>query len=191
VPRPYCLDFLTKAPLLIYFKLLTLNEVWSLHKENSMSQVYSIVYQPQQGTNEPPYHYTRIPAESVKLIANHGIEGDVKAGHNPLRQLNIMSFEMQEALREEGFKTQPGELGEQITIQGFDVDNLPTGTLLEIGDEAVIRINKPRTPCDWFELIQAKPMQEAENRVGVMGTVIHSGVIRVGDPVKVLIAQPS
>jgi MOSC domain-containing protein YiiM len=151
-----------------------------------MSEIHSLTYQPGKSKHVEPYRYNRVPADSLNLIANHGIEGDFKAGRNVRRQLNIMSYEMVMQLKAEGYKTAPGELGEQIVIHDLDVSTLPRGTRLQIGDDAIVEIGGPREPCDWFELIQGKPHQEAEKRVGVMAKVIQTGVIRVGDTVKVI-----
>lgn len=151
-----------------------------------MAEIHSIVYQAKKSVNEPPYRFERTPADRVTLIANWGIEGDRKARKNTYRQLNIMSYATTEQLRAEGFKTAPGELGEQIVIEGLDVITLAKGTRLHIGDSAVIEIGKPRTPCSWFERVQGKPYQSATNRVGIMAKVIRGGEIRIGDAIKVI-----
>ena|SRR5689334_10557659 len=149
-----------------------------------MAQIVSLVYQPGRSKHEPPYHYNRIPAQSLILIAGHGIEGDFKAGRNPKRQINVMAAEMVETLRQEGYKAAPGELGEQIIIAGLDAATLSKGAVLALGDEAVIEVIAPREPCEWFEKIQGKPLQEAEGRIGVLARVITSGRVQVGDTVR-------
>ena len=151
-----------------------------------MPEIISLCYQPAPSLNEPPFRFNRVPADSVNLIANHGIEGDRKARRSSNRQLNILSYETVQELAEEGYKVAPGELGEQIVISGVDLMTLQFGERLQIGDSAIIEIRKPRTPCDWFELIQNKPEEQARGRVGVMAKVLTGGVVRVGDPVTVL-----
>ena len=146
-----------------------------------MPQIVSLVYQPSRSEYTPPYHYNRVPVESLMLVAGKGIEGDFKAGRNAKRHLNILSAETVEALRTDGFKTAPGELGEQIVIGGLDVDALVKGDVLRLGSEALIEVTMVRTPCEWFERIQDKPMAEAEGRLGVMAKVVKGGCIRVGD----------
>ena len=95
-----------------------------------MISVTSIVYKPKSAGSDPEDHYLRIPLDSARLVAGRGIEGDRKGGH-PNRNLNIMSFEILEALREEGFSTLPGQMGEQIVIQGIDVGELAEGEQLQ------------------------------------------------------------
>jgi MOSC domain-containing protein YiiM len=155
-----------------------------------MAKIYSIVYQTKRSLHEPPYRYNRTPAESVELVAGRGIKGDLKAGKSKNRQLNVMSYATTQKLAAEGYKTAPGELGEQIVIAGIDVIQLPKGTQLQIGEEAIIEIGKPRTPCEWFELVQGKSMEESVNRIGVLAKVLRGGMICIGDEVKVLAAEP-
>jgi MOSC domain-containing protein YiiM len=151
-----------------------------------MSEVYSLVYQPNPSEHVKPYHYTRVPVEQVKLIAGHGIEGDQKAGHNPNRHLNIMSYEIVQQLKAEGFKAEPGELGEQIIVRGLDVSRLVDGDRIQLGVSAVAEIVKPRTGCDWFEMIQGKSPSLVQNRMGMMARVVESGIVKVGDAVRVV-----
>lgn len=151
-----------------------------------MSKIYSLCWQKVPSEPVEPYHYSRDSVDRVNLIAGHGIEGDLKAGHHPDRHLNIMSFETLETLRAEGFKTNPGEMGEQIIVSELIIDSLIPGTQLQFGDEAVIEITKPRTGCEWFELVQGKSPKEAVNRMGVMAKVVKSGVVNIGDPIRVL-----
>lgn len=151
-----------------------------------MSEVYSLVYQPSPSEHVEPYRYNRVPVQQVNLMAGHGIEGDLKAGHHPDRQLNIMSYEIVQQLKAEGFKAEPGELGEQIIVRGLDVSTLAAGDRIQLGESAVAEIVKPRTGCDWFEQIQGKSRSLVQNRLGVMARVVESGIVKVGDPVRVV-----
>jgi MOSC domain-containing protein YiiM len=144
-----------------------------------------LLYQPAPSEDKEPYGYVRIPRDTVTLIAGHGIEGDRKAGKNPKRNLNIMASETVKALAAEGFKTQPGEMGEQIQLSGIDVNALKRGDRLQIGS-AIVEITMPRTGCAWFEKIQTHSPKTVQGRLGQMASVIEGGEIRVGDPVRVL-----
>ena len=146
-------------------------------------KIYSIVYQTELSRLAEPFHFNRIPTEQAILVANHGIQGDRKAGKAKKRQLNIMAFETLEQLTGDGYKTQPGEMGEQIIVQGIDFANLAHGTQLQFGKNAVIEITMSRTGCAWFEKIQDKSY---EIDLGVMAMVIEGGEIRVGDAVEVV-----
>jgi MOSC domain-containing protein YiiM len=132
---------------------------------------------------DPENRYLRTPVETANLVAGHGIEGDRKGG-NPKRNLNIMSFETLEALREDGFGTSPGQMGEQIVVQGLDVGKLAVGDRLGIGDTAIVEVISHRTGCQRFERIQGKTAQQAAGYMGIMAKVITGGMIYVGDSVR-------
>ena len=119
---------------------------------------------------------------AATLVADRGIEHDRK-GKGGDRQINLMCSAALAGLRDEGFKTGPGEMGEQIVIDGVDVDQLPPRTRLRIGMEAVVEVVLPRTGCDRFERIQGKPKKLVRGRMGVIVRVVTGGAIAVGDPV--------
>ena len=150
-----------------------------------MIRVTSIVYKPESAISDPEDHYIRVPLDSASLIAGYGIKGDRKGGH-PKRNLNIMTLEILECLREEGFSTLPGQMGEQIVIQGLDVGKLSVGEQLQIGDEALVEVVSHRTGCERFEGIQGKSPELAAGRMGVMAKVVTGGRIAVGDSVRLV-----
>jgi MOSC domain-containing protein YiiM len=149
-----------------------------------MSELVSIVYKPKDAAASAE-GYLRVSLQQAQLIAGYGTEGDAKGGH-PGRHLNIMSAESLRTLAGEGFHTAPGQLGEQLVIAGLAVDSLPGGTRVQIGESACVEIVEPRTGCGRFEQHQGKLRQEAAGRLGVMAQVLVSGLVRVGDPVRLL-----
>ena len=153
-----------------------------------MNSVTSIVYKPESAVSDPEDRYIRIPLNSANLVVGYGIEGDRKGG-NPKRNLNIISSETLETLREDGFSTQPGQMGEQIVVQGIDVGKLAEGAQLQIGDQALVEVVSHRTGCQRFEGIQGKSPKLAAGRMGVMAKVVVGGTVNVGDAVKLLHAN--
>jgi MOSC domain-containing protein YiiM len=150
-----------------------------------MIEIFSIVYKPDSLPSKPSDHYTRVPLEAAVLVANYGIEGDQKGGH-PERQINIMTREVLQNLSGEGFNIQPGQMGEQIVISGFDLNTLAVGERIQLGDEACVEVTSYRTGCDRFEALQGKPRGDAKDRLGVMAKVVAGGAIKIGDTVKIL-----
>jgi MOSC domain-containing protein YiiM len=148
-----------------------------------MPSIVSIAYSPPTKDSRPVDHYHRVPATEAMLLADRGIESDRK-GKGDDRQLNIMSAGTLAQLRDEGFHTGPGQMGEQIVLEGIDVDNLPAGARLRLGHVAIVEVIKPRTGCDRFERIQAKLKKQARGRLGILARVIASGKIAVGDAVR-------
>jgi MOSC domain-containing protein YiiM len=148
-----------------------------------MAHVVSIVYRPRK-TGRPQDRYERVSVDGVRLVECQGIEGDMK-GSTTSRQLNVMFAETLAELGLEGFKVEPGEMGEQIVLAGIDPAALTEGTRLKLG-EAVIEVGILRTGCARFEMIQGKPRSAAKGRLGVLATVVTGGEIAVGDVVEIL-----
>ncbi|MFC9113077.1 MULTISPECIES: MOSC domain-containing protein [Streptomyces] len=154
------------------------------------------------------YSFSKPNRESVRLLAGLGVEGDVHAGvtvkhrsrvaQDPtrpnLRQVHLIHEELFDELAGEGFTVTPGRLGENITTRGIDLLGLPVGTLLRVGEEAVLEVTGLRNPCvqiDAFQdgLLKQVVGREAEGnlvrKAGIMSVVKEGGVVRPGDPVEV------
>ena len=74
---------------------------------------------------------------------------------------------------------EPGTAGENITVEGLNVQELPTGTLLEIGD-ILIRLEAPRKPCYVLDVIDPRLKDVIIGRCGYMASVLQPGVIYPG-----------
>jgi MOSC domain-containing protein YiiM len=108
-----------------------------------MGELLSIVYKPRSALSDAA-GYARTPVPEARLVVGHGIDGDAKGG-NPNRHLNIIAVETVHALGGEGFRTSPGQMGEQLILSSIDVDALPAGTRLQIGASARVELTEPRT----------------------------------------------
>lgn len=159
----------------------------------------------------PTHAFSKQSRSAVRLVEGLGVEGDAHAGvtvqhrsrvaRDPtqpnLRQVHLLHAELLDELAERGFAVAPGELGENLTTQGLALLDLPTGTLLHLGEEAIVRLTGLRNPCaqiDRFRqgLLAAVLDRDVQGRLvrkaGVMGVVVRSGWVRVGDTVRVVIA---
>jgi len=150
-----------------------------------MAVVVSLVCKPAHLPSRPPERYTREPLTEATLLAGHGIAGDRKGGKGD-RHINLMAAETLEQMRAEGFRTGPGEMGEQVVVSGLDLAALKPGERLRLGGNAVLCVVKPRTGCQRFREVQGQPLTGTTGRLGLMLTVEAGGVVRVGDPVEVL-----
>ncbi|MEU0202251.1 MULTISPECIES: MOSC domain-containing protein [unclassified Streptomyces] len=160
------------------------------------------------------YSFTKPNRDSITLLAGLGVEGDVHAGvtvkhrsrvaQDPtrpnLRQVHLMHEELFAEVAEDGFEVAPGQLGENITTAGVDLLGLPTGTLLRIGDSAVLEVTGLRNPCVQIDAFQGGLLKrvvgrdEAGNvvrKAGIMSVVREGGVVRPGDRIEAeLPAEP-
>jgi MOSC domain-containing protein YiiM len=151
--------------------------------------IVSISYRPAHVEQRPEDHYARIPLERATLIEGRGIEGDTK-GCAKDRELNVMRAEAVAELQQEGFRTAPGELGEQLVIAGLDPAVLVPGVRLRLGEAAVIEVVSARTGCSRFAHIQGKPIKAAAGKMGIMVRVVCGGAIAVGAAVTVEDSRP-
>ena len=150
-----------------------------------MSKIYSIVYQPEDKKyDDRMVDFIREPLQQATLVADHGIKGDAKAGRNRSRQLNILSLEWLENLKTKGYRTEPGEFGEQIIVQDLEVEQLTPGDQLQIGESATIEITKARTGCERLEAAQGHSNEAFGGFVGMLAKVVASGEIFVGSTVQ-------
>jgi len=145
-----------------------------------MAHIASIAFSPPTGEPRPDDRYHRVAATTARLVVDLGLEGDRKS-KGGRRQINVMSAATLAQLAEEGFTTCPGAMGEQIVLEGIDVDALAEATRIRLGESAVVEVTYPRTGCDRFQHIQGKHKKLVRGRLGVMVRVIAGGRIAVGD----------
>jgi MOSC domain-containing protein YiiM len=151
-----------------------------------MAVITSIVYQPlDRNYTDRLGNYIRESADAVNLVVDVGIEGDQKGSHHPERNLNILSQEWLAEKSGEGYRTAPGEFGEQMIVSGLAVETLQKGVQLQLGAEAVVEVTKPRTGCDRLVAAQGKSIAGI-GAIGILAKVVKSGAVRVGDVVQVL-----
>jgi MOSC domain-containing protein YiiM len=109
-----------------------------------------------------------------------------------LRQVHLIHAELHDELASAGFHVVAGLMGENITTRGIPLLELPTGTRLRLGAEAVIEVTGLRNPCKQLDALQAGLMAATLDRddqgnlirkAGVMGIVVTSGTVQPGDPI--------
>ena len=90
--------------------------------------------------------------------------------------------------------TTAGQLGENVTTRGVDLLGLPAGTLLHLGDTAVVEVTGLRNPCVQIDRFRPGLMAAVLDRdehggivrkSGVMGIVAAGGDVRPGDAIRV------
>ena len=145
--------------------------------------------------------------EHIYLLADLGVEGDYHAGkfvrhrylankyptRRNMRQILIVDGATYTELTRTGIAIGPGAMGENITIEGIGVMELPEGTRLAVGG-AVIEVTEIRKPCKQLNgtepnLLQAVTTKEAGKtsyRAGIMTRVLQAGWVRAGDRVTLL-----
>jgi MOSC domain-containing protein YiiM len=119
-----------------------------------------------------------MPMEEVcqaQLLADFGLEGCAHAQPGGTRQILLADRETLEAM-----ELQPGVLRENITTYGLNVNSLPIGQQLRIG-EALLEVTMVCTPCNQMERIRPGLRKELWGRRGMLCRVLEGGVVRPGD----------
>jgi MOSC domain-containing protein YiiM len=158
------------------------------------------------------HRFSKPNALFIRLVAGLGVEGDAHAGatvrhrsrvaRDPtqpnLRQVHLLQAELFEELARQGFRVAPGQIGENVTTEGLDLLALPQGTLLRLGEAALVRVTGLRNPCaqlDRFQpgLMAATLDRDAAGRLirkaGIMAVVEQGGEVRPGDAIRVTLPE--
>jgi MOSC domain-containing protein YiiM len=123
----------------------------------------------------------RLPMEElseVQAMADAGFEGCAHARADGKRQVLLVDRETLDAM-----DLPPGALRENITTEGINVNGLPLGQLLQIGD-ARLEVSAVCTPCDLMEKIRPGLRKELYGRRGMLCRVTKGGTIRCGDRIE-------
>jgi MOSC domain-containing protein YiiM len=82
----------------------------------------------------------------------------------------------------------PGDLRENITVQGVSIDSLQPDTLLQSG-EVILKIVDICDPCKKLEDIRPGLMQAAVGMRGMLAVVIRGGQLNNAAPVMIVQEQ--
>ena len=152
--------------------------------------------------------FSKTTQHSIDLIEGLGVQGDAHNGVTVqhlsrmkiqpppanLRQVHLIHAELFDELREAGHLVEPQQLGENVTTRHLDILQLPAGTLLQLGDQALVEVTGLRNPCQQIENFQAGlqdklVFRDAEGKLmrkcGIMGIVKRGGNIQTGASIKV------
>jgi MOSC domain-containing protein YiiM len=162
---------------------------------------------------DPGHHFSKPTRDRIVLVERHGVEGDAHAGpfvrhryiarRQPpqanLRQVHLIPSELFAALLRAGFDVGAGDLGENITTAGLDLERMPVGTLIELGSAAIVELTGLRTPCVLIDRFRAglkrHVLSSAETvppfKSGVLGVVRAGGPIEAGDTARVRLPSSS
>ncbi len=127
--------------------------------------------------------------EQGLLIANFGLEGDAHGGEWH-RQISLLARESIDKIRAKGLDVAPGDFAENITTSGFALEELPIGTRLRLGTEALVEITQIGKVCHNRCAIFHQVGDCVMPREGVFARILKGGSIRPGDTITSLDASP-
>lgn len=119
--------------------------------------------------------------EQGYLVRNRGLRGDYIG-----REVSLLAHEqIERANRLLALTAAPGSFGENLTVAGMDLHTLSTGDLLQIGDAAVLRVNRVGEPPGSF----ISYGYQGFSLLSVQGAFceVHcEGLITTGDAIRVI-----
>lgn len=127
----------------------------------------------------------KLPVESA-MVDQQSIVGDGRAHAKhirPDRAVSLWDLEILEQLVKEGFALVPGAAGENLTVENLDVQSLPVGSVLTVG-EVQLRLESPRKPCYVLDAIDPRLKEVIVGRCGYLASVLRGGVIRPGSAIR-------
>lgn len=154
------------------------------------------------------YTFSKPNEAGIRLLAGLGVEGDIHSGEKVkhrsrvkrdpnqpnLRQVHLIHSELHEELQAQGFDVSAGRMGENITTRGIDLLNLPKGTRLRLGKDAVVEVTGLRNPCEQLDryqdgLLKACVANDAEGNIirkaGIMSIVLVGGEVFPNDGIRI------
>ena len=116
------------------------------------------------------------------LKEEHGLEGDAHAGKWH-RQVSFLASEEIDNARQSGLDVTFGDFAENIATTGIDWKNIPVGTRIRLGPEALVEITQIGKECHNRCAIYYKAGDCIMPREGVFARVLKEGKIKRGDQI--------
>jgi MOSC domain-containing protein YiiM len=121
-----------------------------------------------------------------KLSENFGLEGDGHGG-DWHRQVSLLAIESIEKMRAAGLDVGPGDFAENLTTRGIDLCSLPIGTVLQVGEAALLEITQIGKICHERCAIYYQAGDCVMPKEGIFAVVRQGGDIATGDAVKIVV----
>jgi len=131
--------------------------------------------------------------ESAQVVTN-GVIGDkqrfTKIHGGPERAVCIFSYEVIQALQDEGHPIDCGTTGENLTVSGINWSQVESGDQFHVGDEVQLQVTRYTSPCNNIgESFVDEEFMRISQKVypgwsRVYTRVLREGTIREGDAVK-------
>lgn len=128
-------------------------------------------------------------------VSRSGLEKDAQDDNihhgGPERAVCLYSLERIRSLQAEGHPIDIGTVGENVTIEGIDWDQIVPGVTIRIGDQVLLEVASFTNPCKTIRasFIAGEFVRIAQRlRPGwsrVYARVLKEGQIHFGDPVEV------
>lgn len=120
----------------------------------------------------------------ANFIEDFGIEGDAHAGKWH-RQVSLLAFEKIDEFRKKGGNVDFGAFGENLVIEGIELNKLPIGQKLEVG-EVLLEVTQIGKECHDKCAIYYQVGECIMPKNGIFTKVLRGGKVKVGDKCNLL-----
>lgn len=128
----------------------------------------------------------KTPVPRARVLKNYGIEGDVHAGAS-VKQVSLLDkSEIEEMEERTGVDLNPGDFAENLTTDGLDIDSVPVGTKLSVGDEVRLEVSQIGKTCHDDCVVKDKTGECIMPKKGLFFRVSQGGTILPGDEIELL-----
>ena len=118
------------------------------------------------------------------LIENYGLENDAHAG-DWHRQVSLLAIESISKIRKKGLDVNPGDFAENITTEGIKLWELPVGTRLKLGQDALVEVTQIGKECHDRCAIFKQVGDCVMPREGIFVKVLKGGTVRPLDGIQI------
>jgi MOSC domain-containing protein YiiM len=134
-----------------------------------------------------------VPKKNISdgtLVEEFGLEGDAHGGpwH---RQLSLLALESIRKMQDLGLKVRPGSFAENITTEGLNLPELPIGTRLRLGSEALVEVTQIGKVCHDRCAIYRLAGDCVMPKEGIFVRILKGGPVRPGDQIEILNPESS
>jgi MOSC domain-containing protein YiiM len=147
------------------------------HEQTGDGRIVAVSISTKKGVKK-----TNIPLGT--LIENHGLENDAHAG-DWHRQVSLLAIESIAKIREKGLDVNPGNFAENITTEGIKLWELPVGTRLKLGEEALVEVTQIGKECHDRCAIYKQVGDCVMPREGIFVKVLKGGTVGPEDDIQV------
>ena len=121
----------------------------------------------------------KVEVDEANFIEEFGIEGDAHAGKWH-RQVSLLAFEKIDEFRKKGGDVDFGAFGENLVIEGIELNKLPVGQRLEVG-ETLLEVTQIGKECHDKCAIYYQVGECIMPKNGIFTRVLRGGKVKVGD----------
>lgn len=124
------------------------------------------------------------PVSEAAAESGMGLVGDVSFGRNKRQVLFIEKETLDE------FQLVPGQVKENVTVQGIQLAGLPAGTQLQAGT-VLFEVMGDCAPCQFIEDMRPGLRAAMDGRRGTLCRVLNGGTLQITDKISIVIGEPA